>query len=425
MKQFEKAALAMVIGVFASTCSAAEADALAISARIQARHLPYGTIIDPIYASSTSSDITAYTRCADSAIWTGHYLAAESFRYKATGDPAALANATSALAGLKSLVDVTGTDLLARCLVPMSSPYAAGITNEESANGIYTSGQNYWIGNTSRDEYLGVFFGLSVAYDMLGQAGIQASIQTLAARMLNFLIGHAWTVVMPDGTVSTTFIIRPDEQLGVLQVGRQVNPSQFASAYQNTVSTLASLVAAPVAVDAADVRDSYFKFNLDAINLYSLIRLEGNAGLKASYQAAYNIYHSAVQSHMNAHFNMVDRALNGPDANRDSDTVTYLNEWLERPLRDPYVDLEGQFASCVSADQSCDPIPVNLRIPTDFLWQRSPFQLVGGGSDLIESAGIDYILPYWMARYYGVIREGPGEQPVHRGPNLPRSPRER
>jgi hypothetical protein len=46
---------------------------------------------------------------------------------------------------------------------------------------------------------------------------------------------------------------------------------------------------------------------------------------------------------------------------------------------------------------------VAARIPTDFLWQRDPFQLTGGGSGVIEGAGIDYILPYWMSRYYGVI----------------------
>ena len=33
------------------------------------------------------------------------------------------------------------------------------------------------------------------------------------------------------------------------------------------------------------------------------------------------------------------------------------------------------------------------------------FQLDGGGSGLIEGAGIDYILPYWMARYYNVVSD--------------------
>ena len=69
---------------FSVRARATEADALAISANIQAIHVPYGTILDPIYASPTSSQIIGYTRCGDSAIWTGHYLAAEAFRYQVT-----------------------------------------------------------------------------------------------------------------------------------------------------------------------------------------------------------------------------------------------------------------------------------------------------------------------------------------------------
>jgi hypothetical protein len=385
-------------------CCGCQSDALSIDAIIQSRHLPFGGIIDPIFASSTSSSIVGYTRCGDSALWTGHYLAAESYRYTVTGDPAALANAQGALAYLKTLVDVTSTDLLARCIVPINSNYAAGITSEESANGIHESGDNYWIGNTSRDEYLGVFFGLSVAYDLLGSP-TQPAIEALATRMLNFLIGNAWAIVMPDGSVSTTFIIRPDEQLGLLQIGRQVNAAQFGATYQNYASGASALVSIPVAVDAADDRDSYFKFNLDAINIFSLIRLETDSSLLGSYQTAYGIFHNAIQDHMNAHFNMIDRALNGANSTRDLATTSYLFQWLFRPNRDYYVDLRGQYPSCVSSDQSCDPLPIVQRIPTDFLWQRSPFQLDGGGSGLIESAGIDYILPYWMARYYNVVTD--------------------
>src|SRR6202167_2072831 len=165
-------------------------DALSLDATIQSRHLPFGGILDPIFSTSNSSAITGYTRCGDSALWTGHYLAAESYRYNVTNDPAALANAQNALAYLKSLVDVTSTDLLARCIVPINSNYAAGITSEESANGIHSRGANYWIGNTSRDEYLGVFFGLSVAYELLGSP-TQPAIQALTTRLLNFLTANA------------------------------------------------------------------------------------------------------------------------------------------------------------------------------------------------------------------------------------------
>src|SRR5271156_3793944 len=91
---------------------AAEGDALAILANIQARHLPYGAILDPIFTLTDSDLISTYTRCGDSALWTGHYLAAEAFRYKVTQAPDALQNVTSAIAAIKGLADVTGTNLL-------------------------------------------------------------------------------------------------------------------------------------------------------------------------------------------------------------------------------------------------------------------------------------------------------------------------
>src|SRR5260370_31335039 len=84
--------------------AAAESDALAISANIQASHMPHGTILDPVFASPASDQIVSYTRCGDSAIWTGHYLAAEAFRYKVTHTPDALATVKGALAGIASLV---------------------------------------------------------------------------------------------------------------------------------------------------------------------------------------------------------------------------------------------------------------------------------------------------------------------------------
>src|SRR5437764_8959606 len=109
--------VALLVIIAALACHAAESDALAISQNIQAQHLPYGTILDPRFASSdpASSDygvIVSYTRCRDSAIWTGHYLAAEAFRYAVTGSSDALSNVQGAVNGISNLRQVTGTDVL-------------------------------------------------------------------------------------------------------------------------------------------------------------------------------------------------------------------------------------------------------------------------------------------------------------------------
>ena len=52
-------------------------------------------------------------------------------------------------------------------------------------------------------------------------------------------------------------------------------------------------------------------------------------------------------------------------------------------------------------------VPIVLRPLNDYLWQRDPFQVSGGSYEIIENADIDYILPYWMGRYYGVIAPDP------------------
>jgi uncharacterized protein (TIGR03437 family) len=395
--RFRRAMGAISFFCLACAAHAAESDALAISANIQARHMPFGTILDPVYASSTSNQIVGYTRCGDSALWTGAYLAAESFRFYLTQSANAASNVQKAFAGLKSLVGVTGTDVLARCVVPSDSPFAAGIESEESANGAYQNPPNVWIGNTSRDEYVGAMFGLAVAYDYAGGAVSQSDIAALITRMVSSLMNKGWTIVMPNGSLVDTFLDRPEELLMLLAVASHANPAQFSSAYATERALLDLSLVIPISVDITN-NGSYFKFNLDYMSFYNLLRLDSGSG---SYKAAYDILRGYTASHQNAFFDIIDHSINGYNSGRDTETAVLLQEWLSRPGRDFYVNLTNTVKVCGS--EACAPVPVPLRPPTDFLWQRDPFQLMGGLSGTIESAGIDYILPYWMARVYSVL----------------------
>jgi hypothetical protein len=390
-----------------------EADAVAISQDIQASHWPYLTLLNPRYLSGdpNSPDYmtlapTGYTQAADNAIWTGHYLAAEAFRYSVTHSDDALANVRKALHGITALIDVTRTDLLARFLVPRSSPYADGILAEEAKHGIHEAtynGEPYaWLGNTSRDQYSGVFFGLGVAYSNVTDADIQNEIRSDVTRMLNFLVNNGWNIRMPDGTISTTFAGRADQELSFMQVGRLVDPVTWTLKYKAMRTSLSGSVGLPIAVECYDPYGSYYKFNLDHINLYNLIRLEEPGTPRSQYLSAFTRLRNCTGSHQNAHFNMIDRGIRGANSTRDAQTVDMLGRWLLRPRRDVFVDNNGKYPACAT-NRACSPIPVEDRYTTDFLWQRSPFQLSGGGVGTVPTPGVDYILPYWMARYYAVL----------------------
>jgi hypothetical protein len=53
-----------------------------------------------------------------------------------------------------------------------------------------------------------------------------------------------------------------------------------------------------------------------------------------------------------------------------------------------------------------DALPVSLRRYEDFLWQRSPYELGGGADGSTQSAGLDLIEAYWLARHYGFVTQG-------------------
>ncbi len=402
-------AVTLFVSAFAR---AGESEALAYDERIRARHMPYAMVMDPWMAEPGGDGIEGYTRCGDSALWTGLFLASQSYRYSVTHDPQARANVMDALNGIRKLVDVTGTDVLARCAVPMDSPYVEWIASEESANsiraGVVDGIPHIWVGNTSRDQYLGAFFGLTAAWNLIPETEVQGWVSMLATRMLNRLMADGWLVRMPEGEITTTFLGRPDHQLALLRLGRRCNSGRFATAYRTLASLSAQTVPVPISVEVQELHDSYYKFNLDHMAFYMLLYGEDTWWFRTGYRNGFDILRKATDDHQNAFFDIIDTAVNGQNETRDQRVRDNLEAFLRRSPENTYLDLSDRYPPCDGRmDRTCQVIPVEDRLPADFLWQRSPFQLQGGVYPNIENSGLDYSLPYWMARYYKVLPAPP------------------
>jgi hypothetical protein len=80
-------------------------------------------------------------------------------------------------------------------------------------------------------------------------------------------------------------------------------------------------------------------------------------------------------------------------------------------------DCDGRPGECAMSDGQCadgiasSGLPVSLRRYADFLWQRGPYDLGEAApvEGALQSPGRDLSEPYWMARYYGFVREGAGQ----------------
>lgn len=403
-----KALFALTLAAAAAGLFGAEADALRIDRQIRERHMPHAGVLNPVYASPDSDEIVSYSRCGDSAIWTGHYLAAQAYRYNVTHSDEALDNIRAALHGIRILFDVTGNDTLARCAFPEDAWYAADVLSEEREHGAFTGivdGAKWvYIGDVSRDQWVGVYFGLTATWNLVDHPEIRAIIRWLAVRGANSLLKRNWILRDPNGSITTTFWGRAEQQLMILKLVRRLDEDHFTGNYRSMSWTLAPETIVPISLEVQAPYTSYFKFNLDYLSMYGLLTSGDNSYLRANYEKAWDILRRTTDDHQNAFFDLIAHAIDGPDARRDAGIRTMLDAWLERPMRDDWFDLRFEVPLCAE-DRACDPVPVQRRIPTDFIWQRSPFQVLGGGYGRIETAGIDYVLPYWMARYHKVVNE--------------------
>ena len=233
----------LILAILASTgflvvpASSAENDALAIAANILANHLPFGASLDPTSPPPPSNPRSQQSR--------------DSLQSQATTDwPAAWCPPTG------------------------SSP--PGIESEESANTINMNPPWVWVDSTSRDEVIGVFFGLAAAYDFVNYPGVRSSISPIAGLIARYISDHLWS---PDNDVTTTLLVRPEELQMLLDTDRHVDPDDnIRGPFIN-----------PVPFDTGvllDIQDNsaYSKFNLDYMTFFNLVRYNpGTRTLSSTY----------------------------------------------------------------------------------------------------------------------------------------------
>jgi len=186
---------------------------------------------------------------------------------------------------------------------------------------------------------VGAFFGLGVAYDLVDDAGVKSDIADLTTRLIGFIAQHQWS---PNDDASNTFVLRPENcrcwcrwrVMSILQFDQR--PSLLP------VNTGAKF-------DVVS-NSSYFKFNLDYMSFYNLVRLQNNS----DNQAAYQIVRAYTASHQNAFFDMWMRRLKERTHPRCRNALP-SRSMAAKAKRETYVDLSHTVPVCGS--EACQPIP--------------------------------------------------------------------
>ncbi len=469
----------------------------------QARfHLPLGFIASTIFEKDKFPDFPEIAledikaahmgHHGDSPFLTGHYLTAQALRwacYARVGNSAGLTAAETqidrVLDGLWILLHVSGNPgHLVRNAFPIGSFPGSEIDNGNnrfggrfSPNtitptrwGPVTNPSHDWSGwvyadDTSRDQNLGVMFGLAGVLGFCGNTTLKARAGALVCEIVDCMERDNWQVAEVTGDDTTFrasnsadfdlgFLASRMNRLEFLKLASIVNPAKYGPKYQDAIVILNDLGTLGHEGLRSAIVTTYYPINLAWETMWPLVFFEEPAsqgGIRETYLDVFeHVHYATVKNHRNAFYQCLWLSVLPPDRFATETRVfAEIQDSLERMSRERWNGFNiypGANFSEIGlditnpADHSSliDPkslnyekmfvwmnnilgdtledispfqehtkwaTPVDWRPPTDFVWQRVPFEYMNGTANRsrIETPQADFTIVYWFARYLGIV----------------------
>ncbi len=376
--------------------------------------------------------------------YTAVYLAMESFRYAATKQPEALANAKRTFNALRFLQTVTDTPgFIARTVVP-SDWTRMHDSNEEVSDAEWAvrrvedprskrvpvrwrrskDGRWLWKGDTSSDEITAHLFGYLFYFDLAADEADKARVRDQVCRIVDHIVDNGYVLKDLDGAHTRWGVWAPERL--------NHDPDWAAEAGINSVEILSYLKLAHHVSGVAKYQEHYLRLldehhyranvvrakvlnparrthiddDLLAFAWPALLLCEKDPGLLALYRRGLESWHEAVRPDHTPFFEFLYAALTGHRDNLETSV---------RFLRDQPLDLvRWTVDNSRREDLRLVRVPELEEIQTDRLLPPSergvprtdenPWRAVQGDGGQTESDGVFWLLPYWMGRHYGFLQ---------------------
>jgi two component regulator with propeller domain len=378
-------------------------------------------------------------------LWTALYVAAESFRYAATGDENAKRNATESMDALLFLEEVTGLPgFIARSYMPAGQGSQYGGTWYRSADGKWD-----WKADTSSDELDGHNMAWAIYYDLVADEAYRRRIAGTVDRVMARLIKDGYYWIGPDGKPTRWGVWAPErlnldptwlaerglnslEILSFLKVAYHVTGKEkFQQAYEALIRDHAyatntirqKFVFPPSIVNHSDDELAFVAY-------YPILRLASDPDLRKIYLLSVERSWQIERPERAALFNFIYASAFESGFQSTEDTIALVQDLLPSDsegaggfdLPETVAELQDVPLDMISwtvvnstrkdvpwathknrfgRDVSVEALPVSER-PLK-RWNGDPFELDAGDGGTQEDDGTFFLLPYWMGRYYKFI----------------------
>lgn len=387
--------------------------------QVRDRHVRYGLVAG--CGLARPGDLTSFfpDSSDNDGLWTGMYLAAESFRFAVTKDEEARRLADESFEAMERLETYTGIPgFPARSYLKKGEPVPGGEWHPSA------DGEWMWKGDTSSDEIVGHFFGYSAYYDLCADEAHKERVRALAGRIMDHIIDHGYYLIDLDGkptdwgkwapkwlsSLTGGFFARGLQSLEVLSHLKAAyhitGNERYQRAYLDLIekhgyarNTVNQKIDIPRMTNHSDDELAFLSY-------YPLLAYEDDEDLRAIYLKSIErswrieepehcplwdfIYASAVEEPPS--FTAARRALR--------EIPLDLVEW--RVTNSRRVDVKKAiFNGRHDEPQATKALPFDER-PTS-IWNGNPYKLDSNDGGNGEDAATFWLLPYWMGRRHGFV----------------------
>jgi hypothetical protein len=396
------------------------------------------------FTDDTYTEIDCLHALGDSMIWTGMYLGSQALRYAVTQDPDAKAETIRVVEYMHNNMEMTQTPgYIARYADldehPFNCHYSDGHGWKVHGTGDWDG--YYWVHETSRDQYSGYWWGMTLAYQHIDDPDTRDIIRQDLAAVVQMLVDNDWNITDENGeyTGNGAAWIGPVIRLSWLVQAAFVIDTPY---YWDLLETQYQAVKPFLGVDTWSGYNRYLEFygnNLRHLAYQSIFRLwPDQTQLGHLYEVWMQRNRPWVKEIHNPWFDAVHWTGCQRLGVCEPDDVDYIEADALHTLG-IYWDVINHKQEITCSTQPLDPFSVTMdaflaQIPwledlininpqtadarelndrhwTDMYWQS------GGHFDATchtaedktwVGSGFDYLVAYWMGVYYGIL---PGDGP--------------
>lgn len=398
--------------------------ATTIEERVNKYHRRLGLVADCTFESVDSDAAHTIGDNDNDGLWTAYHVAAMSLCYGATEDPAAKSSARKGMHALYMLQNTSGTPgLVARSVVPLE----IGKTKDEQWR-LTPDGTMYWKSDTSSDEIDGHYLAFYAYYEHIAKNDPQERelIEKQVRAVTDYIVDNNYQLMDWDGKRTRWGFWNPELL--------NENPMEYVESGLNALQILSFLKVAHYITNDTKYEEHYRKLAVDHHYLsnilltkrcfpdennhsddqlgfvawYPILQLEKDPRVRKALLSGVRRHYAVVKPEKPSFYTFVYATIDPSGA----DLQAAVENLMEIPTdRRTYAMKNSHRADVEFASESNRfNQPVLTRVlPADERnfekWNADPYRPDGGGDGRSEDDGAAYLLPYWMARYHGFIKD--------------------